>query len=166
MTRSMPSSLTSTEGRLCAPSGRARNCRRWLSQPFRQRRRRSAHASRTILPSSATTRPRVSARRSAFPPSGPSALLNMRRWWPHIGNRRQEMPRHVIKRWRSLLLAALFCLEAACAARRGTVHAALTAAAERNDALAVSDALEALIAAGQDTLADREYAYEVVRTHE
>jgi len=36
---------------------------------------------------------------------------------------------------------------------------------DRQDALAVSDALEGLIAAGQDTPADREYAYDVVRVH-
>jgi hypothetical protein len=38
-------------------------------------------------------------------------------------------------------------------------------AADLQDALAVSDALEGLIAAGQDTPADREYAYDVVRKH-
>ncbi len=83
-----------------------------------------------------------------------------------MGNSRLEMQRHVIKRWRSFFLAVIFCLQAACAGRRGTVHAALTAAGERDDALAVSDALEALIAAGQDTAADREYAYDIVRGHQ
>ena len=39
------------------------------------------------------------------------------------------------------------------------------AVGDRQDALAVSDALEGLIAAGQDTPADREYAYDVVRAH-
>jgi hypothetical protein len=76
------------------------------------------------------------------------------------------MHRHLTRRWPSLLVAALLCLEAACASRRGTVNPALTEVAERDDALAVSDALEALIAAGHDTLADREYAYEIVRAHE
>lgn len=76
------------------------------------------------------------------------------------------MARHVIKHWRPVLVAAIFCLQAACAARKGTVHAALTAAGERDDALAVSDALEALIAVGQDTAADREYAYDIVRRHQ
>jgi len=36
---------------------------------------------------------------------------------------------------------------------------------DRQGALAVSDALEGLIAAGQDTAADREYAYDMVRAH-
>ena len=57
------------------------------------------------------------------------------------------------------------CLLPACAARRGTVHPELTVVAEGGDPLALSDALETLIAAGQDTPADREYAYEIVRTH-
>ena len=43
------------------------------------------------------------------------------------------------------------------------MHPELTVASDRQDPLAVSDALEALIAAGQDTPADRQYAYEVVR---
>jgi hypothetical protein len=66
----------------------------------------------------------------------------------------------------ALLVAALLCLGPACAIRRGTVHRDLTAAADRRDALALSDALEALIAAGRDTPADRQYAYDAVRVHE
>jgi hypothetical protein len=73
--------------------------------------------------------------------------------------------RRCLSGWSSLLLAALLCLSPACASRRGAVHPELTAAADLQDALAVSDALEALIAAGQDTPADREYAYDVVRKH-
>lgn len=72
------------------------------------------------------------------------------------------MSRHGIRRRLSLLVTAIVCLGAACAARRDAIHASLTAVGERDDALAVSDALEALIAAGQDTLADREYAYDIV----
>ena len=53
---------------------------------------------------------------------------------------------------------------AGCASRT-RVNPSLAATADQNSALAVSDALEALIAAGQDTPADREYAYELVRTH-
>ena len=53
-----------------------------------------------------------------------------------------------------------------CATWRGTVSPALEAAAERRDALAVADALEALIAAGDDTPADREYAYAAVTRDE
>jgi hypothetical protein len=65
-----------------------------------------------------------------------------------------------------LLLAAFFCLAAACAARRGQVHPVLADAARSSDALGVSDSLEALIDAGQDTAADRAYAYEAIRRHE
>lgn len=65
-----------------------------------------------------------------------------------------------------LLLVAVVCLAPACAARRGRVHAELTGAAERADALAVSDALEGLIATGRDTDTDREYAFDEVQRHE
>jgi len=58
------------------------------------------------------------------------------------------------------------CLAAACATRRGPVHEELRSAAERNDALATADALEALIAQGADTPADREFAYDAVRARE
>jgi hypothetical protein len=66
-----------------------------------------------------------------------------------------------------LAVVAAVCigLVAGCAARRSPVHEQLRAAAGQGDALAVSDALEALIAAGQDAPADREYAYEVVQQH-
>jgi hypothetical protein len=63
---------------------------------------------------------------------------------------------------RALLVAACVVLASACASRRAPVHEQLRAAGQ-GDALAVSDALEALIAAGRDTPADREYAYEIVR---
>lgn len=66
--------------------------------------------------------------------------------------------------WVPLLAAACLCFNPGCASRRGVVHPELTAAGDRQDALAVSDALEALIAAGKDTPADRQYAYDVVRT--
>jgi hypothetical protein len=66
----------------------------------------------------------------------------------------------------ALLVVALFCLGSACAFRRGAVHPELSAAADRRDALALSDALEALIAAGHDTPADREWAHDIVRVHE
>lgn len=48
-----------------------------------------------------------------------------------------------------------------CGPGSGLVHPELAATAE-SDALAISDALEALIAEGKDTPADREYAYEQV----
>lgn len=69
--------------------------------------------------------------------------------------------------WPALLVVACLSLSSACGARRGaTVHSELSAAGDRHDALALSDALEALIAAGQDTPADREYGYGVVQEHE
>jgi len=74
--------------------------------------------------------------------------------------------RRLINGWPALLLAALLCLGSACAMRREAVHPELSATGERQDALALSDALEALIAVGQDTPADRQYAYDIVRGHE
>ena len=74
--------------------------------------------------------------------------------------------RRLIDGWPTLLVVACLCLSSACATRRGAVHPELSAAGDRQDALALSDALEALIAAGQDTPADREYAYDFVRVHE
>ncbi len=71
--------------------------------------------------------------------------------------------RTLISGTRSLLLLACLCLGTACAGRKGVVHPELAAAADRQDVLALSDALEALIGAGRDTPADREYAYEIVR---
>ena len=74
--------------------------------------------------------------------------------------------RHLIGRRPALVVAALLCLTPACTIRRSAVHRDLSAAADRHDALALSDALEALIAAGRDTPADRQYAYDAVRVHE
>lgn len=54
---------------------------------------------------------------------------------------------------------------AACAGPRGPVNPELRTAAQRRDALAISDALEALIAVGKDTPADREYAYQAVNAN-
>ncbi|MFH0344106.1 MAG: hypothetical protein ACHBNF_18735 [Chromatiales bacterium] len=67
-------------------------------------------------------------------------------------------------------VAALFALTvlAGCTAA-GPVrpsHPELVALVEDGDALALSDALEALIAAGLATLADRQYAWAVVRTQD
>jgi hypothetical protein len=64
------------------------------------------------------------------------------------------------------LVAACLCLSAACASRRAVVHPELSAAGDRQDDLALSDALEALIGARKDTPADRQYAYETIRRHE
>jgi hypothetical protein len=74
--------------------------------------------------------------------------------------------RHVIAGRPALVVGALLCLVPACTMHRGAVHRELTAAADRQDALALSDSLEALIAARRDTPADRQYAYDVVRGHE
>ncbi len=62
------------------------------------------------------------------------------------------------------LVCCLLCLVAGCAARKGPVHSTLRDAADHGDALATSDALEALIAAGTDTPADRQFAYDAVST--
>jgi len=74
--------------------------------------------------------------------------------------------RRLIDGWPALLVVACLCLSSACATRKGAVHPELRPAGDRQDALALSDALEALIAAGQDTPADREYAYAIVRLDE
>jgi len=65
---------------------------------------------------------------------------------------------------RALRVAALggACLAMACATARAPVSPALEAAVEHRNSLAVADALEALIAEGEDSPADREYAYEAV----
>jgi len=65
---------------------------------------------------------------------------------------------------RALHVAALgaVCLAVSCATWRVRVSPALESAAERRDALGVADALEALIAEGADSPADREYAYDFV----
>ncbi|MGH3131214.1 MAG: hypothetical protein ACRDNX_10390 [Gaiellaceae bacterium] len=57
---------------------------------------------------------------------------------------------------------------AGCAAARlvGPAHPELVAWVEDGDALALSDALEALIAAGRATLADRQYAWAIVSTRD
>jgi hypothetical protein len=49
---------------------------------------------------------------------------------------------------------------------RSPTHPELETVAQQGDTLALSDALEALIAQGQDTPADRAYAYSMVRTRE
>ena len=71
------------------------------------------------------------------------------------GERRARLP-----------LALAIGLLAACAGTQGPVNPQLEAVAEKQDALSTSDALEALIAAGADTPADREFAYEVVTARE
>jgi hypothetical protein len=69
-------------------------------------------------------------------------------------------------RVRMVLLSGGLCVLYACSITRGAVHRSLQSAASSGDALATSDALEALIAEGQDTPADRTYAYDPVRRHQ
>ena len=65
----------------------------------------------------------------------------------------------------AVALLALGALPA-CVMMRAPTHPELETVAQQGDTLALSDALEALIARGQDTPADRAYAYSVVRTRE
>jgi hypothetical protein len=67
------------------------------------------------------------------------------------------------RRLLAIAAAALLAAGSGCVGWRGPVNPALAAAARRDGPIAVYDALEALIEAGQDTPADREYAYEMVR---
>jgi hypothetical protein len=52
---------------------------------------------------------------------------------------------------------------AGCMSVRAPTHPGLATVAQQGDSLALSDALEVLIASGKDTTTDRVYAYEVVR---
>jgi hypothetical protein len=74
------------------------------------------------------------------------------------------VPRRRLGPW-WLLLAAV-SLPAGCALWRGPVSGTVATAGQHGDALALSDALEALIADGRDTSADRDYAWRTVRRHE
>lgn len=73
------------------------------------------------------------------------------------------MPKRYLSLSRTLLVAVTACV-AACAGR-ARVNPSLTGLPDRTNALAISDALEVLIAAGKDRPADREYAYKLVCTH-
>jgi hypothetical protein len=64
-----------------------------------------------------------------------------------------------------LLLTLSLVLAPSCASRKA-VNPDLVTVANQGDMLALSDALEATISAGKDTPTDREYAYEIVRTHD
>ena len=68
-------------------------------------------------------------------------------------------------RQRSLALLWLL-IATACAGPPPVVNPELMAVAQRSDALATSDALEALIERGADTPADREFAYAAVQKPE
>jgi len=66
----------------------------------------------------------------------------------------------------TLVLATGVCLLVGCSTTRHPVHPELRSAAEQRSALDLSDALEALIAEGKDTAADREFAYQVVKAND
>lgn len=71
-------------------------------------------------------------------------------------------------RWSVLFFLAAACASAAClgtssGSPTAGISPALSAAAEKHDALAVADALEDLIASGGDRAEDRQYAYNVVK---
>jgi len=66
----------------------------------------------------------------------------------------------------AVVLLACLALMTACAVRRTPAHPELATLAAQGDDLALADALEALIAQGADTPADREYAYAIVRRHD
>ena len=66
----------------------------------------------------------------------------------------------------AFVLLAWLALGPACAVRRSPAHAELAMVAAQGDDLALADALEALIAQGDDAPADREYAYAMVRRHD
>jgi len=65
-----------------------------------------------------------------------------------------------------LLLAVGMAVAPGCVMPGGRVHGVLRATAEHEDALALSDALETLIAEGADTPADREFAWKAVKRHD
>jgi thioredoxin-like negative regulator of GroEL len=65
----------------------------------------------------------------------------------------------------TLLVVATLGLTACFGGPPPPVNSALAAAAQKLDALALSDALEELIASGQATKADRQFAYDAIRAH-
>lgn len=71
------------------------------------------------------------------------------------------------ERWCRLAVLLGLLLAPGCATlQRGSVSPELAAAAERRDALDIADALESLIERDEDSQADREFAYEAIRTTE
>src|SRR4051794_6559798 len=66
----------------------------------------------------------------------------------------------------TLVVAASTAFLAGCWGIPAPVHSQLVAAVQRSDALAISDALEALIAEGTVTSTDRNFALEKIREHE
>ena len=71
------------------------------------------------------------------------------------------------KRSLRLALVLISCAAVSCATMRGgSVHAELASAIETNDALAICDALEKLIATGAARPADYQGAYDAIRTND
>jgi hypothetical protein len=67
----------------------------------------------------------------------------------------------------TVLALATASLSAACwPFATGPTHGAITDIVQKGDALAISDALESLVAEGKDSPADRELALDTVRLHE
>ena len=67
---------------------------------------------------------------------------------------------------RAALILLLASLSAACGGAPSLLNGQLTVVAQRHDTLALSDALEALIAVGKDTASDRAFAYQEAKEHE
>jgi tetratricopeptide (TPR) repeat protein len=67
---------------------------------------------------------------------------------------------------RALVALSLAFGPAACVSHAAPAEGPLAAAARRHDALAISDALEALIAEGKEGKGDRGFAYDAVRERE
>lgn len=66
----------------------------------------------------------------------------------------------------ALVALALAAATVGCVSRAAPAEGALAAAARRHDALAISDALETLIASGKEAPGDRGFAYDAVRARE
>jgi hypothetical protein len=83
-----------------------------------------------------------------------------------VSNRlRRRAP--VARRYVAIVASVLaYGLLAGCMTVRAPTHPELATVAQQGDALALSDALEALIAADRDTPTDRAYAYQVVRNQD
>jgi thioredoxin-like negative regulator of GroEL len=71
-----------------------------------------------------------------------------------------------VERWWGIPALLLLVFASGCATPQGAVNPELMARADRHDALATSDTLEALIERGADSPADREYAYQLIRAEE
>ena len=90
-------------------------------------------------------------------PSPRRARATMPKWWLCMAG----------ERWSRVAVLLALLLAPGCATLPGgSVSPELEAAAERRDALVIADTLEALIERDEDSPADREFAYESIRTAE